>query len=399
VSKVALVLAGLALVLVIAALVTGRVELGNFLPGILVVAAIAILGAIFTLRSHQSGPRKAMVVTAIVLVVAAAIPASLKVVYPVYDHFFGQKSAQASHAGTAGSGSGPAGSGPEGPSSGSVAEAAKSGILVMSEDNEGKINFGYFDASTGKYTQVSSFNIGREPEDAEALQVSPDLTKYATKKAEDSVSLSSPVRVGWIDTSGKFTAASPAPPPPADFQRSAPPRYSDPVFDGAGNFYYRSFQDGTYHLYKLPSGATSNPQEVPTPHLQQNPLRNFDGTLNFGCPEIPGKWLGSDGRITVTTTTGSSQGFAIVKYPVAKNSDGCPYVDRSNLNPVKIFDLGVQNAQQPVANPDGTKIAFFNSNSPGGLYVVGIGGDSKPTRIADQSALSNLGNLKLLRWT
>src|SRR6516225_228936 len=69
VTKVALVIAGLALVLAIAVLVAGRVELGSFLPGILLVAALAIIAAFFMLRSRQSGPRKAIVVAAIVLVI------------------------------------------------------------------------------------------------------------------------------------------------------------------------------------------------------------------------------------------------------------------------------------------------------------------------------------------
>ena len=93
--KVWFILAGLALSLVIAALVAGRVLLGTFLPGLLVIAAIAIIAVTVAIRSGQSVPRKAMIVTATVLVVALAVPASLKVVYPVYHHFFGDGSSQA----------------------------------------------------------------------------------------------------------------------------------------------------------------------------------------------------------------------------------------------------------------------------------------------------------------
>ena len=87
-SNVWFTLAGTALLLVIAALVAGRVLLGSFLPGLLLVAAIAIIGATLVVRSGRSVQRKALIVTAIVLVVAVAVPASLKVVYPVYHHFF-----------------------------------------------------------------------------------------------------------------------------------------------------------------------------------------------------------------------------------------------------------------------------------------------------------------------
>jgi Protein of unknown function (DUF2510) len=413
VSKAALVLAGLALLLAIAAVVAGRVELGTFLPGILVVVAIAAIAAFFTLRSNRSGARKAMLVTATVLVVAVAIPASLKVVYPAYNRFFGQKSAESSSAGTASPGSGPEGSGPGAgpgsgpgaPSNGSTGGGAKSGIVVMSYDGN-DTSFGYIDPSTGKYAHVSTFK--GEPGGSDPLEeVSPDLSRIvAVHKDNDPARYIT--RAGWVDTSGKFTAVSPAPSPAADFQQSAPPIYEGPVFDRAGNFYYWERQGTTSHLYKLPAGSTSNPQEVtPTPKSTGgSPLRNFDGTLHFGCPFIPGQWLGPDSRMAVSTTTGlpgspadsSSNGWAVVKYPVTTAADGCPAVTQNNQDATKVFDIGIQTVDQPVPNPDGTKIAFYNSNSPGGLYVLSIGGNSKPTRIATRSDL-NLPNMKLIGWT
>ena len=315
-SKVWLVLAGLALVLVIAALVAGRVALGTFLPGILLVAAIATIGAILTIRSSRSGRRKALIVTAMVLVVAVAVPASLKVVYPVYHRFFERGTAQASGAGTTGAATGESGPGTPG--------TAASGILVESGNSWDEASFGYIDPTTGKYTKVSSFKVGETAFDPDALELSPDLTRYAVRKA-DNAAASSTARVGWIDTSGKFTAVSPATPAPTDFPRSQPPTYDGPVFDGAGNFYYWSHQDGTNHLYKVPAGSTSNPQEItPTPKFQQYPIRNSDGTLQFGCPPVRGMWLGSDSRVTVTVniglsaspTTPASSGFVIAKFPV-----------------------------------------------------------------------------------
>jgi Protein of unknown function (DUF2510) len=418
VSKVALVLAGLALVLAIAAVVAGRVELGSFLPGIGLVAAIGLIAGFFAIRSHQSVAQKAIVVTAVVLVVAAAIPASLKVVYPVYNHFFPQKSTQASHGRTAGPGAGTAGpdagpgapsggTGPGAPSSDTGAGTPKSGILVMSGDGWDKAEFGYVDPSTGKYTHVSSFSL-KEPGDPAALEMSPDLTKYATLKADTSAGGapgSAPVRAGWIDSSGKFTAVSPAAPPASDFERSQPPAYSSPVFDGAGNFYYWSTQEGKSHLYKLPAGSTSNPQEVtPTPKGTPGtvPFRNFDGSLNFGCNPVPGTWLGPDSRMLVLPITDSSglstNHYAVFKLPVTTAADGCPSVDQfQHEDQTKVFDLGIQTVDQPVANPDHTKIAFFNSNTPGGLYVVDVGGDGKPKKIASRSDL-NFGNMKLVRW-
>jgi hypothetical protein len=109
-SNVWFTLAGLALLLVIAALVAGRVLLGTFLPGLLLVAVIAIIAVTLAVRSGQSGAGKAAIVSAMVLVVALAVPVSLKVVYPVYHHFFSDGTSQASPS----AGSSPAGAPPSG---------------------------------------------------------------------------------------------------------------------------------------------------------------------------------------------------------------------------------------------------------------------------------------------
>jgi Protein of unknown function (DUF2510) len=404
VSKVSFWLVGFALVLAISALVAGRVELGSFLPGILLVAAIAIIGVIVTFRSEKSGRRKALNVTAMVLVVAVAIPASLKVVYPVYHRLFEKGAAQASPAGTAGPGTGASGTGTPGTA---APGTVTSGILVESGNSGDEASFGYIDPATGKYTKVSTFKVGETAFDPDVPELSPDLNRYAVRKS-DNAAASSTARVGWIDTSGKFTAVSPATPAPTDFPRSAPPTYDGPVFDGAGNFYYWSHQDGTNHLYKVPAGSTSNPQEVtPTPKFQQYPIRNPDGTLQFGCAPIRGMWLGSGNRVTVTVniglstspTTPSSQGFVIAKFPVTQATDGCPLVDSGNQNAVKVFDLGIQNANQPVPNHDFSKLAFYVGNAPGGIYIVDVDGNGQPAHIASDSQLKNLPNLKLIRWT
>ena len=107
----------------------------------------------------------------------------------------------------------------------------------------------------------------------------------------------------------------------------------------------------------------------------------------------------------VTPVSDSSSGlstgkYAIVKAPLTTTADGCPWVEQLNhQTQTTIFDLGVQfGVDQPVANPDGTKIVFFNSSTPGGLYVLTIGGDNKPNRIATKAEL-NLPNMKLIRWS
>src|SRR5271169_7076237 len=204
-SKVGFVLVGLALVLAVAALVAGRVLLGMFLPGILLVAAIGVACVTLMLRTRQSGRRKAIFVAAVVLVVAVAIPASLKVAYPVYNRLFSRGSAQASGNSPT---QVPASNSPSrAPASNSPTQIPMSGILVESGDSWDEATFGYIDPTNGKYTQISSFKEA-EPQD-EALQVSPDLTKFAVLKT-DSTNRSAVRHVGWVDTSGNFTDVTPA---------------------------------------------------------------------------------------------------------------------------------------------------------------------------------------------
>lgn len=400
VSKVWLVLTGLALVLVIAGLVAGRVALGTFLPGILVVAVVAIVGAVVTFRSRQSRLRKAVVVSVMALVVAVAVPASLKVVYPVYSHFFEQKSAQASRAGTAGSGpmaqapgsqagGGAAGSGPApqapgapgAPSPGGV----KSGILTMTNDISKGRTYGFIDPSSGKYSEVASFSDPWTPgEDIRMdIAVSPDFTKLAVNGVD------SQPGIGWIDTSGKFTNVTPKV-DTGPFGGS-PPDFGAIGFDGAGNFFYYKTSSTGIEAYKLAPGSTTNAQKVGALESYLSGSLNYDGSMQLGCSGV--HWLGPNNVALAPL------GTQIAKAPSTRDEDGCPTPgnDQTDLLP-KTNNVKVG---EPVGNHDGTKIAFkyFGGQSGASLYIVAADGNSQPTKVNLPSLTGDqLSAMSFLRW-
>lgn len=379
--KIGLVLAGLALVLAIAALVAGRVEFGTFLPGILLVAAIAIIAAFFTLRSHRSVARKATIVTAIVIVIAAAIPASLKVVYPVYNHYFGQKSGQASQAGTAGPGSGPeapSGGAPQAPSSG-----AKSGILVMTGGGQSTQTYGFIDPNSGKYSEVASFTVTNIGLASGQTAVSPDFTKVAATNQG---------KVGWVDTSGNFTDVTPKVDTGAF--GGNPPSFATVGFDGAGNFFYVETTSHGMETYKLAAGSTSNAQKISSEMLTNtNGELTYDGSMLVGCNTVV-NWLGPDYSV-------QANGNQINKLRVSgQDSKGCPTVDSYSTATTLLPTSNTVTVTNAVGNHDGTKVAFMYSgssmnNSEPGLYIVSADGSGQPTKVN----LPNLSGQELTQMT
>ncbi len=381
--KGGLVLAGLALVLVIAALVAGRVKFGTFLPGILLVAAVAVIVAIFVLRSHRSVARKAVVVTAMVLVVAAAIPASSKVVYPVYNHYFGHKPGQASRAGTAGPGAGA-------PSSGSGGGTSKSGILVATDGSTNR-SYGFIDPSSGKYSEVASFNSGNGEQMADAsVAVSPDFTKLAVDKIVDGQR-----SAGWIDTSGKFTNVTPKVDTGAF--GGNPPDFWSTGFDAAGNFYYAEYTgSGPLDEYKLAPGSTTHAQKAGSGYYGTNGsggALNYDGSLQVGCAG-PIRWLGPDNVI-------SNERTQLFKVAITgHDKKGCPTKSGSNGTALlpKTNNVPVTN---PVGNHDGTKVAFKYEQGIGAasLYIVVADGNSQPAKVnLTNLTAERLFDMDLLRW-
>jgi hypothetical protein len=381
--KIWFVLAGTALLLVIAALVAGRVLLGTFLPGLLLVAAIAIIGITVAVRSGHSVPRRAITISAIVLVVALAVPASLKVVYPVYRHFFGDGTSQAS------------------PSS----HSPRSGILTLTNAGA-KRTYGFIDPSSGQYSEVASFNIPNDSQGTPfaAIAASPDFTKYSFTRV-----VNGEPTAGWLDSAGNFAAVSPAVAPGAF--GGIPPNFTAIGFDGSGNFYYKSESrnDMYAQVYKLAAGSTTNAEKItltpPNAVDEAGVFLNYDGTMQFGCASTVTSWLGPNAIVSAVGSEGVSN--QILKWDVTGHErSGCPTngKDATNLLP----STNTVNVRDAVGNRDGTQVAFKYSNFHGpdaaqhndeSLYIVAADGNSQPTIVH----LSNITEkqltvMTLLKW-
>jgi hypothetical protein len=393
------VVAGLALLLVIAALVAGRVYLGSFLPGLLGVGAILIIGVTLAVRSGQSGLRKAVLVTAMVLVVALAVPASLRVVYPLYHHFFEQGSSSASASSRSASppsGGGPV-SGSGSPSGGAPVNG--SGILVQTSTGS-TLNFGYIDPNSGQYTQAVSFSSVGSANDIPALALSPDLTKYAITRGDVRGDLLRQTAAGWIDTSGNFTAVSPL---------TTGHKYYAIGFDAAGNFYYQSVSsDSGNETFKVQAGTTTNPEKLtlsPKASAGRASLSG-DGTVLFGCGAQE-NWLGPNTVVSVETRgVASSSGIAdyqtLVKVPVTgRDEDGCPVEGSTNGPGLLPENAGYTFHDSVVtSSPDGSKLAFVGQNGDNqgqeNLYILAVDGNSQPAVL---NTSVGAGTLTLVKWS
>lgn len=385
--KVWLIVTAIALVLTIAGLVAGRVLLGKDLPGQLLVGAIALIAAIVMVRSGKSAARKAVTVATIALVVAAAIPASLKWVYPAYHHFFKDGTSQASRHSPGAPGSpdsAPAGDSDSAPPSG----GATSGILVIanpSGNGQHRRVYGFIDPDSGSYSEAASFDIkSTQNVSAGNAAVSPDLTKLAvTQNADGHQS------AGWIDTSGNFTNVTPAT-DPGPFGGNPP--FSQSIgFDGSGNFYYtttgQTSTGSQTDAYKLAAGSTSGAQKLPETRVASPVALDYDGSMLLGCTEVT--WLGPNSLVSAT-------GSKVTKYAVTRGG-GCPVQDYSASTQL-LPTANTANVIDAVGNHDGTKVAFKYYGAQGTilLYLVGADGSSQPTQLNVTG--QQVSDMELIGW-
>jgi hypothetical protein len=277
-----------------------------------------------------------------------------------------------------------------------------SGILALTSVGNKRI-YSYIDPTSGQYSEAVTFTI---PTAASAqgvalgpLAASPDLSKMAvTEMVNDQTA------TGWIDSSGQFTAVTPS--TTTGPFGGDPPLYAAIGFDGAGNYYYKQISQGAMHtdVYEVPSGSTSNPKKltVTPPSAADNGAElNSDGGLLFGCQNMTGNWLDAN-----TMVMAIAPGTQIAKVPLAgREKSGCPITPATNevtllptSNTAKVHD--------PVANPDGSKVAFFYDDPDRvnhnylSLYVVGTDGNSQPTLVnLSESDAKKLTGAMLLRWT
>jgi hypothetical protein len=405
-SKVWFTVAGIALILVTAALVAGRVLLGTFLPSLLLVAVIAIIGGTLIIRSSQTVARKATTVSAIVLVVAAAIPASLKVVYPVYRHFFNDGTSQAS----------PSSGNPASGSNGDATASPRisSGIVMVNNANStGKRTYGIVEPNSGSYSDVATFNPDQTPSHGngsimppQTLAASPDLTKLAVTTLGGGQS-----NVGWIDISGNFTAITVEP------TASSSEGMFSIGFDGAGNFYYWT---GPVHLsdthdadiYEVPAGSTTNSRKIKSGAGSgdyHGAWLDYDGSMHFGCdpetqPNAVVTWFGPD-SILKRYSNGINKAEV-----TGRDQKGCLKLGEEIPLWSGGFDISAA-----VASHDGTKVAFrgrkvisttANSGSlptvtysDTGIYIAAADGSGQPTRLNLSNLTSQqLEAMILLKW-
>jgi hypothetical protein len=395
-SKVWFTLAGTALSLAIAALVAGRVLLGTFLPGLLLVGVIALIGATLAIRSGHSVVRKAMTVTAIMLVVAVAIPASSKVVYPVYHHFFAGNRTSISSAPSSSS-SEPAPSSSSGPtsapSSGPSVQASSgvtSGILAVSGTPGDVFSYGFIDPNSGHYSKVASFDVSKcVCSGTGQIFISPDFKKFAFTKNVDGHQ-----DAGWTDTSRNFTDVTPHANPGAFGGR--PLDFIAIGFDGAGNFYYQS-KDNDY--FKLSAGSTGNAEKI----LHDNrtfAYLSYDGTVEFPIKScIQPIWAGPNKMLDVSGIGHTANtGTQIYKADAVEDtSTGC----FKPANPVPVLPAtNTTTVENAVSNRDGTQVAFKFDNQAGGvdLYVSATDGSSEPKKLTLSNINTPLATITLLNW-
>jgi hypothetical protein len=303
----------------------------------------------------------------------------------------------------------PGGAGSDQPSAPNAsASAAASPVKltsgVMAQIQAGnKWIYGFIDPNSGQYSEAVVFTV---PPNAtaqgvpfRALAASPDLTKFAVTSMVNGRTMA-----GWIDSGGQFTAVTTA--AAGDAFGGVPPSYTAIGFDRDGNFYYKKNSQGARYteVYEVSAGSTGNPQQVtmtPPGAVDRGAALNSDGSLVFGCENMMGNWLNAN-----TMVMAVAPGNQIAKVAVAgRGKGGCPVTAANN----EVTLLPATNSAQvhnPVANSDGTKVAFFyddpdrvKHNFPT-IYIVGADGQSQPTVInLSESDAKKLTGATLLKWS
>ncbi|MFC4128110.1 hypothetical protein [Nocardia rhizosphaerae] len=203
--------------------------------------------------------------------------------------------------------------------------------------------------------------------------VSPDLTKVLVNRKIDG-----DLHAGWLDRAGAFTDVTAAVQgPKTDF--SGPITGNGYGFDGRGRFYYSHQIGEQTQILAFEAGAVRDGTVVHTvggTGLIPRPLLTASGDLDFDV---------ADGCSVI-----SAQTWAGERYVFAKGSQ----LSRSTENSSRAIGscggwldlLPATNRAKvlnPVASPDGSRIAFMYRNTDGNfsLYTVGIDGGT-PEKLA-----------------
>lgn len=300
-------------------------------------------------------------------------------------------------------GSGGGGQTPNAPGGGASSPVAlTSGILALTSSGNVR-TYAFVDPNSGKYSEAATFTIPTtgsvQASTFPAVAASPDLTKLAVTSMTNGQSAA-----GWIDSSGHFTAVTTSV-ATGPFGGN-PPLYTGIGFDKAGNYYYKENSQGAMYteVYKVPAGATGNAQKLtvtPPAAADRGVALNSDGSLLFGCDNMTGNWLDAN-----TMVAAIAPGSQIAKIALAgRGPGGCPITPASNEVPL-LPPNNTALVHDPVANPDGTKVAFFyddpdrvHHNYPT-VYTVGTDGKSQPTLVnLSESDAKKLTGAAFLRWS
>jgi hypothetical protein len=278
----------------------------------------------------------------------------------------------------------------------------KSGILALSSVGNKRI-YSFINPTSGQYSEAVTFTIpttgSAQGSTFPALAASPDLTKFAVTSMANGQSAA-----GWIDSSGKFTAVTTS--AAAGPFGGNPPSYSAIGFDRAGNYYYKQNSQGAMYtdVYEVSAGSTSNAQKVtvtPPDAADHGAALNSDGSLLFGCENMTGNWLDANTLVMVI-----APGTQIAKVALAgRENGGCPITPATN-EVTLLPTTSTAQVHDPVANSDGTKVAFFydapdrvQHNFPT-VYIVGTDGKSQPTLVnLSETDAKKLTGATLLRWS
>ncbi|MGO9927649.1 MAG: hypothetical protein ACLPLP_16395 [Mycobacterium sp.] len=288
---------------------------------------------------------------------------------------------------------------PNAPSPGTVT----SGILAATSVANKRI-YGFIDPNAGKYSEAVTFTIPTTTQPvqptsgAPAVAASPDLTKFAISSM-----VNGQLMAGWIDPSGQFTAVTTSV-AEGPFGGS-PPLYTAIGFDGAGNYYYKKNAEGmNTEVYEVSAGSTSNAQKVtvtPPGAADHGAALNSDGSMLFGCGMAGANWLDANTMVSVI-----APGTQIAKIALGgREKGGCPILPASN-EVTLLPATNTATVNNPVANSDGTKVAFFGPdpdpakhNLPT-VYIVGTDGKSQPTLVnLSESDAKKLSGAAFLRWS
>jgi hypothetical protein len=277
-----------------------------------------------------------------------------------------------------------------------------SGILALSSVGNKRI-YAFIDPNSGQYSEAVTFTIPTtgtvQGSSFQGLAASPDLTKFAVTSMANGQSAA-----GWIDSSGQFTAVTTS--AAGGAFGGNPPAYSAIGFDGAGNYYYKQNSQGAMYteVYEVRAGSTNNAQKLtvtPPGAADRGAALNSDGSLLFGCENMTGNWLDANTRVMAI-----APGTQIAKVALAgRGNGGCPITPASN-EVTLLPSTNTAAVHDPVANSDGTKVAFFyddpdrvKHNFPT-VYTVGTDGKSQPTLVnLSESDAKKLTGATLLKWS